>query len=235
MDEQRVAEIRRRLSIVSQQVTAAAEAAGRSPDDVTLVVVTKTWPSSDTRILHHLGVRDVAENRQQDLERKALELPDLDLTWHFIGQIQSNKAAGIAARSDVVHSVDSVKVATRLGRAAAHDDRDIGCFVQVSLDPESARSGRGGVTADAVDAVAEAVASGERLRLLGVMGVAPLECDARTAYRELAAVSARLQNVHREASSISAGMSADFTTAIGAGATHVRVGSAVLGERPPLR
>jgi pyridoxal phosphate enzyme (YggS family) len=235
MGDHRVAEIRRRLGIVSQQVTAAAEAAGRSPDDVTLVVVTKTWPSSDTRILHRLGVRDVAENRQQDLERKALELPDLDLTWHFIGQIQSNKAAGIAARSDIVHSVDSVKVATRLARAAAHHGRDIRCFVQVSLDPESARSGRGGVTGDAVDAVAEAVASGERLHLLGVMGVAPLGGDARTAYRELAAASARLQNVHREASSISAGMSADFTTAIGAGATHVRVGSAVLGERPPLR
>ncbi len=198
--------------------------------------MTKTWPSSDTRILHRLGVRDVAENRQQDLERKALELPDLDLTWHFIGQIQSNKAAGIAARSDVVHSVDSVKVATRLARAAAHDGRDIRL-----LRPGEPRSRQAPapdavvLTADAVDAVAEAVASGERLRLLGVMGVAPLGGDARTAYRELAAASARLQNVHREASSISAGMSADFTTAIGAGATHVRVGSAVLGERPPLR
>jgi uncharacterized pyridoxal phosphate-containing UPF0001 family protein len=162
-------------------------------------------------------------------------VPDLDLTWHFIGQIQSNKAAGIAARSDVVHSVDSVKVATRLARAAAQRDRVIGCFVQVSLDPEPARYGRGGVAFDDVGDVADAVSSGEALRLLGVMGVAPLGGDAHAAYRELAAASTRLQTAHPGASAISAGMSADFAIAIRAGATHVRVGSAVLGERPSLR
>jgi pyridoxal phosphate enzyme (YggS family) len=235
MDERRYDEIRRGLRAVQEEIAAAAEAAGRSPDDISLVVVTKTWPSSDTRILHALGVRDVAENRQQDLERKVVELPDLDLTWHFIGQIQSNKAAGVGARSDVVHSVDSIKVATRLARAGAQRDREIGCFVQVSLDPGPARSGRGGVSGDDVDAVAQAVESSDALCLLGVMGVAPLGGDARAAYRELADLSARLRTVHPLATGISAGMSGDFTLAIEAGATHVRVGSAVLGERPSLR
>jgi PLP dependent protein len=236
MADERSTQVGRRLAAVREQVAAAATAAGRSPDAVCLVVVTKTWPSSDTRILHALGVRDVGENRQQDLERKVAELADLDdLTWHFIGQIQSNKAAKIAAGSDVVHSVDSVKVARRLGEAAQRYERVLDCFIQVSLDPEPARSGRGGVTGADLEAVAAAVGSAPALRLMGVMGVAPLHGDADAAYSELAAASARLRGLDPAATAISAGMSADFSLAVRAGATHVRVGSAVLGERPSLR
>jgi pyridoxal phosphate enzyme (YggS family) len=235
MDEPRRRELESRLAGVREQVADAAEASGRSAGDVCLVLVTKTWPASDTRILYDLGVRDVAENRLQDAERKVLELQDLDLTWHFIGQIQSNKAARIAALSDVVHSVDSVKIAARLATAAGQRQRPVDCFVQVSLDPEPVRTGRGGVAGADLLAVAEAVATQPGLRLLGVMGVAPLGGDARAAYAELSRVSAELCADHPQATAVSAGMSGDFTLAIEAGATHVRVGSAVLGERPPLR
>jgi pyridoxal phosphate enzyme (YggS family) len=235
MDEPRPRELERRLTRVREQVVEAAAAAGRSPGDVCLVLVTKTWPTSDTRILYDLGVRDVAENRLQDTERKVLELQDLDLTWHFIGQIQSNKAARIAAQSDVVHSVDSERIAARLAAAAQQRQRRVDCFVQVSLDPAPVRTGRGGVTGAGVLDVAEAIASQPSLRLLGVMGVAPLGGDARAAYAELSRVSAALRADHPGAAAVSAGMSGDFALAIEAGATHVRVGSAVLGERPPLR
>jgi pyridoxal phosphate enzyme (YggS family) len=235
MAEHRHQQLAQSLAAVREQVAAAAEAAGRAPRDVCLVVVTKTWPSSDTRILHALGVRDVAENRQQDAERKTAELTDLDLVWHFIGQIQSNKAAKIAATSNVVHSVDSVKVASRLAAGAEQHERVLDCFVQVSLDPEAGRTGRGGVAGADLGAVAAAVASAPALRLRGVMGVAPLHGDAPAAYARLARESARLRTVHPLATAISAGMSGDFSVAIRAGATHVRVGSAVLGERPSLR
>jgi PLP dependent protein len=236
MADERTRQVADGLAAVREQVAAAATAAGRSPHDVCVVVVTKTWPSSDTRILHALGVRDVGENRQQDVERKVVELADLDdLTWHFIGQIQSNKAAKIAATSDVVHSVDSVKVARRLGDAAQRYGRALDCFIQVSLDPEPTRSGRGGVTGADLEALADAVAAAPALRLVGVMGVAPLHGDADAAYAELAGASTRLRALHHAATAISAGMSADFSSAIRAGATHVRVGSAVLGERPSLR
>jgi PLP dependent protein len=235
MADERHRQVAQRLAKVQEQVAAAATAAGRSPDEVHVVVVTKTWPTSDTRILYDLGVRDVAENRQQDAERKAAELADLGLTWHFVGQIQSNKAAKIAAVSDVVHSVGSVKVASRLAGAAEQHGRVLDCFVQVSLDAEPARTGRGGVLQVDLQSVADAIAAAPALRLRGLMGVAPLHGDARAAYEELAAASGRLRTVHPCATDISAGMSGDFSVAIEAGATHVRVGSAVLGERPSLR
>ncbi len=220
---------------MQHQIASAAQDSGRSYDDVVLVVVTKTWPTSDVRILHDLGVRDIAENRHQDAEHKAHELADLDLWWHFIGQIQSNKAARIATYADVVHSVDSVRVAARLAAAAQQHQRLIDCFVQVNLDPEMARGGRGGVTGDDLDAVARAVEESDGLRLRGVMGVAPLHGDADTSYRMLARTSRHLRTAHPGATGVSAGMSGDFPAAIRAGATHVRVGSAVLGQRPVLR
>ena len=235
MPETRRGELERSLRGVQQRIASAADAAGRSPDDVTLIVVTKTWPTSDVRILYDLGVRHVVENRHQDAEPKALELTDLGLSWHFVGQVQSNKAARIATYADAVHSVDSVRVATRLGDAARQQRRRVDCFIQVSLDSGPPLSGRGGVDADGVEAVANAVDQSDALRLRGVMGVAPLRGDPRAAYAELARISATLRTSHPGASAISGGMSGDFVAAIGEGATHVRVGSAVLGERPALR
>jgi pyridoxal phosphate enzyme (YggS family) len=232
----RAAEIAERLAAVDATIAEAASAVGRRREDVVLVVVTKTWPQSDVRILHELGVRDVGENRHPEAETKALALGDLGLTWHFIGQIQSNKAPRIAAYSDVVHSVDSIRLAQRLNAGAHGQGRVVDCFVQVSLDPEAEHArGRGGAASNDVSEVAHAIDDAEVLRLRGVMGVAPLGGDAAAAYGRLAAVSARLRADFPEATAISAGMTADFVEAIKAGATHVRVGSAILGERPPLR
>ena len=235
MAEGRVRELEQRLRAVQDQIGLAASANGRSPDEVTLVVITKTWPTSDIRILYDLGVRDVGENRHQDAEAKADELSDLDLTWHFVGQIQSNKAARIATYADVVHSVDSVRVARRLGAAAQEHDRVVSCFVQVSLDEEERRGSRGGVAPDEVDGVAAAVEEAGGLTLCGVMGVAPLHGDAESAYLRLASTRSRLRHAYPPATAMSAGMSGDLVAAVTAGATHVRVGSAVLGQRPALR
>lgn len=232
--EQRREELAGRLAAVRAEIAAAAEAAGRAAEDVTLIVVTKTWPASDIRILADLGVADVGENRHPEAEDKARELSDLGLTWHFIGQIQSNKAARIAGYADVVHSVDSVRLAGRLDVGAQHHDRRIDCLVQVSLDPQEASAGRGGAAPDLAGEVAAAINGSERLRFAGVMGVAPLGGDADTAYRSLVAMQRRLLVDFPGALVVSGGMSGDFAAAIAAGATHVRVGSAVLGERPLL-
>jgi len=235
VDPGRSRELCARLDAVRARIAAAAEAAGRASTDVTLVVVTKTWPASDVRRLSHLGVCDVAENRHQEAEKKTAELSGLDVTWHFIGQVQSNKAARIAAYADVVHSVDSVRGVRRLNAGAHQHDRSLDCLVQVSLDPDGLVDGRGGAAKAAVSEIAAAIANTGLLRLRGVMGVAPLGADARPAYEELASISRAVQAVHHEATWMSAGMSGDFEAAISAGATHVRVGSAILGERPALR
>lgn len=227
-------ELAERLSEVRGRITAAAEVAGRDPDDVTLVVVTKTWPVSDVRLLHELGVRDVGENRHPEAEDKATELRDLGLRWHFIGQIQSNKAGRIAGYADVVHSVDSARLAHRLNAGAHSKGRVIDCLVQVNLDPDAAREGRGGVVADDLPGVLASVDDAEALRLRGLMGVAPLGGDPVEAYARLAAIAADTRSSYPSASWLSAGMSGDFEQAIQAGATHVRVGSLVLGQRPPL-
>jgi PLP dependent protein len=223
------------LAAVTERIQIAAGKASRDPEDVTLVVVTKTWPPSDLRLLYDLGVRDIGENRHQEAEDKAGELSDLDITWHFVGQVQSNKAPRIAGYADVVHSVDSVRVAHRLNAGAHTHERTLDCFVQASLDPADDRQRRGGVPPDDVDDVAAAIDSAGRLRLVGVMGIAPLGGDPTPAYQLLADVRRRLLETYPHATGMSAGMSSDFEAAIAAGATHVRVGSAVLGERPPLR
>jgi len=235
-DEARAETLRERLAVVDAQIAEAAASVGRAREDVMLVVVTKTWPQSDIRRLHGLGVHDIGESRHPEAETKALALDDLALTWHFIGQIQSNKAARIARYADVVHSVDSVRLAQRLNAGAHARERIVECFVQVSLDPVPERArGRGGVAVDEIEAVANAIDDAEALRLRGLMGVAPLGGDASAAYHRLAAASEELRALHPSASAVSAGMTADFVEAVRAGATHVRVGSAILGERPPLR
>lgn len=233
----RATELRQGLDGVRDRLRRAAQDAGRDSDDVTLIVVTKTWPASDVELLHGLGVRHVGESRHQEAAEKARALSALPLSWHFVGQVQSNKAAKIAEYADVVHSVDSVRVAKRLTSGAHHADRRLDCFVQVDLDRSSRDTGRGGVPVgddEALQAVAEAVATGGRLWLAGVMAVPPLGADPRAAYDDLAAVSARIRELHPAATAVSAGMSGDVEAAVAAGATHVRVGSAILGKRPPL-
>ncbi len=230
----RRAELSGRLTDVRDRIHRACSAAGRNIDDVTLVVVTKTWPVADLRLLRALGVQDFGENRLQELQEKSVELADLDIRWHFVGQVQSNKAAKVARYADMVHSVDSDRVALKLDAGAHRFEREIDCLVQVSLDSEGAGGGRGGVSLDGIDSVANALAAGRWARLRGVMGVAPLGEDPSPAYARLREISRHLVSSHPSASCVSAGMSDDFEAALAAGATHVRVGSAVLGARPPL-
>jgi PLP dependent protein len=237
----RGAEIAASLAEVRARIDAACRAAGRKTDEVTLIAVTKTFPCSDIRLLSTLGVRHVGENRDQEAARKAAECADLraDLTWHFVGQLQTNKAASVARYADVIHSVDRLRLAAALGSAARRTGRTLTCLVQVSLDDDPAR---GGAPADEVPALADRVASEVGLELGGVMAVAPQSAGSAgtgppgtgplAAFQRLAEIAARVRAVHPGAVMISAGMSGDLEDAIRAGATHVRVGTALLGGRP---
>jgi PLP dependent protein len=235
-DGARAAEIEAGLSAVRDRVARAAVATGREPALVTVVVVTKTFPASDVRVLHGLGVRDVGENRDQEAAAKAAECADLaDLRWHFVGQLQTNKAASVASYASVVHSVDRLRLVTALDAAAHRAGRELDVLVQVDLDREPAPAGRGGAAPGDLLPLADAVAGSEALRLRGLMAVAPLGEDPRPAFARLAALTAELRAAHPAATWVSAGMSEDLEAAVAAGATHVRVGSAILGRRPPLR
>jgi hypothetical protein len=220
------------LAVVRARIDAACRDAGRDPAGLTLVVVTKTHPADDIRLLAGLGVADVGENRDQEAGAKAAELADLDLRWHFVGQLQTNKARSVVRYAHLVHSVDRPQLADSLGRAAAAAGRQLPCLVQVSLDEEP---GRGGCPPAGVPALADRIAGTEGLRLDGVMAVAPLGADPRPAFERLAGVAQRLRAAHPGAAVVSAGMSGDLEHAVACGATHLRVGSAVLGQRPPRR
>ena len=233
----RAGELQERLGDVRERLRGATERAGRDVGDVTLVVVTKTWPASDIEVLQSLGVRDIGESRHQEARDKVRALRSLDLNWHFVGQVQTNKAAKIAEYADVVHSVDSSKVAERLAAGAHRGGRPLSCFVQVDLEPAASAPRRGGVPADdeaALREVCDAVGRADLLRLVGVMAVPPIDAEPSAAYAALASVSERVRRLHPQATAVSGGMSGDFEAAVEAGATHVRVGSAILGKRPPL-
>jgi pyridoxal phosphate enzyme (YggS family) len=223
------------LAATRARIEAACTDAGRHPDEVTLVVVTKTFPASDVRHLYALGVRDVGENRHPEAGRKAAETADLQLRWHFIGQLQTNKAKAVAGYAAAVHSVDRLKLVHALAAGAEAAERDLDVLVQVSLDPEETAAGRGGVDPHEVAPLAAAVAASRRLVLRGVMAVAPLGADPDVAFARLAETSAAVRAVHPAATWVSAGMSADLEAAVRHGATHVRVGSAILGTRPTPR
>lgn len=227
-------ELAANLAAVHERIATACASVGRDPDEVTLVVVTKFFPESDVRLLAELGVRAVGENRHQEASAKAAACADLGLSWHFIGSIQSNKAAAIAAYADVVESVDRVKLVGALDRGAREHGRVVDCLVQVSLDPPGSTA-RGGAAPEEVADVAAAVEAAEALRLRGVMAVAPLGEPPLPAFERLAGIAAELRRVHPGADLVSAGMSGDLEEAVRCGATHVRVGSAILGPRPPIK
>lgn len=233
------------LSRVEERIDRACAAAGRSRDDVTLVAVTKTYPASDVLHLAGLGVTDVGENRHPEAGEKAADVREAltgapaesELRWHFLGALQTNKAGAVARYADVVHSVDRAKLVASLSRGAVAAGRTLTALLQVDLGPELGRpsDGRSGAAPDDVPALADAVAEADGLLLGGVMTVAPLEVDPARAFERLAEVAARLRADHPQALTVSAGMSADLEQAVAAGATHLRVGRAILGDRPPLR
>ena len=233
MTDDRRDELATNLEAVRRRIAAACDDAGR-PDDVRLVVVTKFFPASDVRILADLGVTDVGENRHQEAEAKAAECADLGLRWHFIGGLQSNKASAVASYADVVESVDRAKLVGGLSRGAHSRGHDVDVLLQVSLDPPGS-DGRSGADPADLDELARAVDEAGMLRLRGLMAVAPLGEEPDEAFARLATIHADLLSRHPDATVLSAGMSGDLEAAIQHGATHVRVGSAVLGPRPQVQ
>ena len=229
-DSPRREELAARLAEVRQRILKACEAAGRDAGDITLIAVTKTRPASDVRLLSELGLRDVGENRDAEAAPKAAQCADLDLTWHFIGQLQTNKCASVVRYASVVHSVDRSRLIRALGQAARRADRVIDCLVEVSLDGDPAR---GGAPAGEVPALAEALEAEPGLVLGGVMAVAPLAMAPADAFARLLVSAAAVRAVRLSATVISAGMSGDLEAAVEAGATHLRIGTALLGDRGP--
>ncbi|MFF4499259.1 YggS family pyridoxal phosphate-dependent enzyme [Streptomyces sp. NPDC001401] len=232
-------ELAENLAKVERRIAAACTDAGRKREEVTLIVVTKTYPAGDVRILSELGVRHVAENRDQDAAPKAAACSDLPLTWHFVGQLQTNKVRSVVGYAGLVQSVDRARLVTALSKEAVRQERELGCLVQVALDAdESGRGERGGVGPGGIEELGELVARAPGLRLDGLMTVAPLTGPyagrERAAFERLMDLSTDLRRAHPAANMVSAGMSADLEQAVAAGATHVRVGTAVLGVRPRL-
>ncbi|WP_438488480.1 YggS family pyridoxal phosphate-dependent enzyme [Streptomyces sp. S186] len=243
MTDDRRTQLADNLARVEDRISTACAKAGRSRDEVTLIVVTKTYPASDVRLLAELGVRQVAENRDQEAAPKAAECADLPLTWHFVGQLQTNKVRSVAGYAGVVQSVDRPRLVTALSREAVRAGRELGCLIQVAFDVESGQNGRitgdrGGVAPEGVAELAEAITAAQGLRLDGLMSVAPLAGPyagrQRAAFERLMEISSDLRVTHPAATMVSAGMSADLEDAVAAGATHVRIGTAVLGVRPRL-
>ncbi|MFF9777611.1 YggS family pyridoxal phosphate-dependent enzyme [Streptomyces sp. NPDC013978] len=235
----RKAQLAANLAKVEDRIAAACVAAGRKRDEVTLIVVTKTYPASDVRILSELGVRHVAENKDQDAAPKAAECSDLSLVWHFVGQLQTNKVRSVVRYADLVQSVDRSRLVTTLSKEAVRVGREVGCLIQVALDAdESGRGERGGVGPGGIEELADLLAESPGVRVDGLMTVAPLTGEyagrQRAAFERLMDLSTDLRRAHPAANMVSAGMSADLEDAVAAGATHVRVGTAVLGVRPGL-
>jgi len=218
-------ELAARWSSVSERVADAARSAGRDPGGITTIVVTKFHPVALIRDLLELGVVDFGENRHQEAQEKAAELAGTPARWHFIGQLQSKKARQARRYASAVHSVDRLALVPLLD--AGEDALDV--FLQINLtdDPD-----RGGAAPDDVEHLAEALASAAHLRFRGVMAVAPLGEDPRPAFARLRVLSERVRAIDPSASAVSAGMSHDFAEAIAEGATHLRIGSAITGNRP---
>ncbi len=215
-----------RYAAVMADVAAAATEAARDPAAITTIVVTKFHPASLVRELASLGAHDVGENRHQEASAKAAELADLDLRWHFVGQLQANKAAAALEYASVLHSVDRVSLVEAIEKTG----KPVEAFIQLNLtdDPH-----RGGVHEAELEALATRILASERIVLRGLMAVAPLGAEPRAAFARVRAVSERLLRVAPTASDLSMGMSGDYREAILEGATHLRIGTAITGNRPP--
>ena len=233
-DADRRNELAASLARVRERIGRACAAASRPADGVTLVAVTKTYPASDVVLLAGLGVTDIGENRDQEAAPKAAEVRARGATprWHFIGQLQRNKVRSVLGYADVVESVDSLRLASALDRAAAGRPAPLEVLVQVSIDGDPSR---GGAAGDDLWRISDAVAASPALRLGGVMAVAPQDWPADDAFEQLARLHERLLAEHPGATTVSAGMSGDLEAAIRHGATHVRIGTSLLGMRNPLR
>ena len=216
-------EIKRALDDVRAQLKPGVE----------LVVVTKNFPISDLEILYSLGERQYGENRENELSPKAEALPK-DIDWHFQGTIQSNKLRAIVSVASYIHSLDELRHASKISELALEMGKKQSCFIQVNLDPEEfakQESNRSGIRAEEFKAFSESLLKLAGVEIVGVMGVAPLNEDPRPGFETLRNLSQELLKVAPNAGSISSGMSGDYRIAMEYGATHIRLGSSILGPR----
>lgn len=247
---ERLAELTGGLAMMRARLARAAESAGRPVEDITLLPVTKFFPAADVAILWRLGCRTFGESRAQEAAAKIAEFDALvgapahhgpgtsPVRWHMVGQVQRNKARAVAGWADTVHSVDSEAVAAALdkaARAALDDGRrsaPLRAFVQVSLDGDTSRGGVASTDPTGIDRLCAGVAAAEGLILAGLMAVAPIGADPDVAFAALAAEHRRVLRNHPTATGLSAGMSGDLEAAVRHGSTCVRVGTALMGQRP---
>jgi len=221
----RAQEISAALANVEDRVSKAAAKAGRNRSELTLIAVTKTYPASDVQILADLGVSNFGENRSDEGSEKSQLI---SATWHFQGQVQGRKLKDIASWATYIHSIDSADHITKLSRICSETDRKISIFLQLSLD---GAPDRGGVLEDQLGQLAAQVAADSNLHLAGLMCVPPVEYEFDRAFCEIAKVHNAFKTGFPAAVGLSAGMSSDFEVAIAYGATHLRVGSEILGSR----
>ena len=213
------------LAQVRKKIATAAADSGRSLDEITLIAVTKTYPVSDVEILHSLGEVNFGENRSEEGAEKSAQVNG---TWHYQGQVQSRKLREIARWATYIHSIDSPDHALKLSRICTELDKDVSIFLQISLD---GAPDRGGVIAAEIYALAEKVVNLPNVKLAGLMCVPPVAYEHQRAFSEIAQIHQRFVSTYSEANSLSAGMSSDFEVAIAHGATHLRIGSQILGSR----
>ena len=227
-----MSQLAQRYNQIVEQVASAATASGRDAKDITLVVVTKNHPPQLVFELLALGARDFGENRDQEAAPKAKEVLSASsevMRWHFIGQLQTNKVRSVLDYADLIHSLDRESLLIELQKRTLDRAKPLGVFIQVNLteDPD-----RGGVAVGDLESFATKVLGSEGIRLEGLMGVGGLDKDPAIEFERLASLSQKLQSLAPEAKGLSMGMSSDFEVAIGYGATHLRIGTAITGKRP---
>lgn len=242
MASARESELADALSALRARLARAAEAAGRNAEEIELLPITKFFPASDVLILRNLGCLEFGESREQEASDKCAEVRAVlgaePIRWHMVGRIQRNKARSIAGWAYAAHSVDSAKVITALNRAATealqHGNRaePLRVYLQLSLDGDESRGGVDIGRPDAVDELCASVEAAEGLAFVGLMAIPPLEADPDDAFARLQEEKERVQKAYEQRLGLSAGMSSDLESAVKHGSTCVRVGTALLGQRP---
>ena len=229
----RLAGIKDNLETLQSRIDNACQEAKRNSTEITLIAVTKTYPADDVDLLKQLGIDDVGENRDQEAALKRTQV-QADFNWHFIGQLQSNKAKSVVSYAHLIHSVDRSSLAKEIQKSAQGVDKKQAVLIQLDLDQSGPDPTRGGLWPTELMALAQQITDSSHLELKGLMSVAPLEENPEVAFARLAVIRAEFLKTYPQASILSAGMSDDLEAAILHGATHLRIGSALLGERPKI-
>ncbi len=229
----RLSEIQGNLDRIQNRISNCCNAVGRNISEITLIAVTKTYPASDVDLLKQLGIENVGENRDQEAASKKSEVKN-EFKWHFIGQLQSNKAKSVVNYAELIHSVDRWSLAKEIQKSAQGINKIQPVLIQVDLDQTGPDPTRGGIWPAELSELASSISQASHLDLKGLMSVAPLGENPELAFARLNEIRVGFLKEHPQAQILSAGMSDDLEAAILHGATHLRIGSALLGERPKI-